>query len=510
MNWLNKVVDEALAAKHGGEIIIESGVSPSGNYHMGYLREIIICDALLQEIKNRGRRGRHIHFVDDLDGFRKVPKDVTAEYEKYLGQPLADMPAPDKSSRSYADFRLDGFFKSLKNLGVEVDVQRSHEKYRTGFFIPAIEKALQNISEVQDILERVSGRKFEEQWSPIQVNEDGYLKKRPFISINTDDKTLKYQDKDGNEQQTSYAKGEVKLDWRIDWPARWWLLKVDIEPSGRDHSTKGGSFDTGTEIIKKIFDAKPPLPLGYNFINRAGDTKKMSASVGTGIDMSEVVEVLPPEIVRYFILRTPPDKLISFDPQLGLTKLLDDYAALLAKPHKTKDEQLLIKLSQVTSEKNTISSIPFTHLVASYQAALKDPDRTIETLSRTEHAKETSSQTEVIKNELHYIDRWLLKWAPEEVKFSLVKTINAADFDDAEKKYLKNLADKISKAPPHADGDWYHKAIYEFGENGSFPKAKLFSTLYKALIGKDYGPRAGWFLSILPKDWLIKRLKLVE
>ena len=32
----------------------------------------------------------------------------------------------------------------------------------------------------------------------------------------------------------------------------------------------------------------------------------------------------------------------------------------------------------------------------------------------------------------------------------------------------------------------------------------MFAALYKALIGKTSGPRAGWFLSILPRDWLAR------
>jgi lysyl-tRNA synthetase class I len=36
----------------------------------------------------------------------------------------------------------------------------------------------------------------------------------------------------------------------------------------------------------------------------------------------------------------------------------------------------------------------------------------------------------------------------------------------------------------------------------------MFTTLYRALIGQTSGPRAGWFLSILPREWLVKRLSL--
>ena len=37
---------------------------------------------------------------------------------------------------------------------------------------------------------------------------------------------------------------------------------------------------------------------------------------------------------------------------------------------------------------------------------------------------------------------------------------------------------------------------------------EILAELYELLIGKNSGPRAGWFLSILPRDWLIKRLKI--
>jgi len=36
----------------------------------------------------------------------------------------------------------------------------------------------------------------------------------------------------------------------------------------------------------------------------------------------------------------------------------------------------------------------------------------------------------------------------------------------------------------------------------------MFEALYRALIGKTSGPRAGWFLSMLPREWLVTRLRL--
>lgn len=508
MQWLNKVVDEIIARKPEGEIIVESGISPSGSYHMGYLREIIICDAVVVELKRRGRDASHIHFVDDLDGFRKVPANLPPEYEKYLGKPLCDMPAPDGSAVSYADYALQDFLNNVEKLGVVIDVQRSHEKYRSGFFTEAIEKTLVRVDDARRILEEVSGRKLDEHWSPIQVNEDGYLKKRPFTGIDTGNKTITYLDKDNNQQSTPYSSGEVKLDWRLDWPARWALIGVDVEPFGRDHATKGGSYDTGKALVEKIFDAPAPLPIGYNFVNRAGDTKKMSASKGNGILMSEVTAVLPAEVARFFILRSPPGNALFFDPEGGVVRLIDEFAELLAKEDKTEDDRQLLELCLNNLPQTTVSPVPFSHLVASYQAALKDEQKTLDVLKRTEYKEVVEQNSQTIVDELHYIGQWLNKWAPDDVKFDLTDHVDPVQFSASERDYMARLAEQIQNAPEGADGEWFHKVVYSFKDQTDLAPKELFTTLYRALIGKDSGPRIGWFLSTLPRDWLVSRLKL--
>jgi len=154
--------------------------------------------------------------------------------------------------------------------------------------------------------------------------------------------------------------------------------------------------------------------------------------------------------------------------------------------------------------------VPFSHLVASYQAALKDPAKTLDIISRTEHSKVAQNQKEIIGAELKFIDQWLQKWAPEDVKFELAKEVKPSDFSEPEQSYLSALAEKIAGAPEDADGDWFHKAIYEFKTTDNLEPQQLFSPLYRALIAKESGPRAGWFLSILPRDWLVRRLRLEE
>ena len=507
MQWLNKIVDDVIAAHPEGEILIESGSSPSGTYHLGHLRELVTCDAILLELRRRGRDARHVQFVDDLDAFRKVPVNLPADYEKYLGYPLCDMPNPE-DDKSMADHFLQGLIDACETLGVDVEYIRAHEQYRAGWYVPAIEQALEHVPEAKHALETVSGRELDEHWSPIQVMEGERLKKRPFVSIDKTAKTLVYRDADDKEQTIAYDKGAVKLDWRLDWPGRWWLQNVAVEPSGRDHMTKGGSYDTGVQIAREVFGSEPPYPVAYDFINMVGDTKKMSASKGTGLDAVQGAKLMPPEVVRYFILGSAPSKRLYFDPIHGVVKLMDEFAEFAAKTDKTDAEQQLWYICTRGMEARNVSQVPFSHLVASYQAALKDADKTLEIIGRTEYKDVVTAEADIIKRELNFIDGWLQTRAPEEVKFELAKQVDATKFTDIQKSFLNELADKIATAPTDADGEWFHKTIYNLKDSSGLEPKELFTTLYQALIAKDAGPRAGWFLSMLPRDWLIQRLRL--
>jgi len=217
---------------------------------------------------------------------------------------------------------------------------------------------------------------------------------------------------------------------------------------------------------------------------------------------------LPAEVVWFFILRYAPDKQLFFDEGETLMRLVDEFGELLAKPAKSDLDKQLIDICLHGIDKPTVSRVPFTHLVASYQAALKDKDKTLEIIGRTEYADVVRDDADIIKAELRFIDAWLDKHAPEEVKFALREAVQADEFSQVERQLLADLADKISEAPDTADGDWFHNAIYSLKDSSGLEPKELFGILYRVLIGKSSGPRAGWFLSILPRDWLVKRLRL--
>lgn len=508
MQWLNSAADELIARHPDGPIVVSSGVSPSGTYHLGTLREVLTAEAIAWELRRRGRQARHLHIVDDLDIFRKVPVNVPPEFKQYLGKPLCDVPAPDGSDKSYADYYLKDLTLAAEKMHLEMEIVRAHKKYREGFFVEAIEKALDKKEDIKNILESISGHAVDENWSPVQVVEDGYLKNRPLVSFDVAGKTLVFKDNNDAERQLSYASGDVKLNWRVDWPARWWLLGVNAEPFGRDHATKGGSYDTGAEIVKEVYGADAPLPLPYDFINRTGDTKKMSKSAGDVITAVELLEVLPAEVVWFFVLRYSPNKQLFFDQGATLIRLVDEFGELMAKTDKEPADKQLLDLCLHGVEQPTISRVPFSLLVASYQAALKDPVKTLEIIGRTEYSENVKADSGIITKELKFIDVWLDKHAPEDIKFELLETVNQGEFTDTERMFLSTLAARVANAPEDADGTWFHQAIYEQKDSSGLAPKELFTVLYRAIIGKQSGPRAGWFLSILPRDWLIKRLRL--
>lgn len=508
MRWLNTIVDQLVAEHPNEEIVVSSGVSPSGTYHLGTLREVLTAEVIAVELTRRGHKARHLHIVDDLDVFRKVPVDIPAEFSQYLGRPLCDVPAPDGSDRSYADFFLADLLDAANKMDLQMEVVRAHEKYRAGNYVSVIETALSHIDEIRQILEEVSGRKLGEEWSPMQIVEPtGLIKTRPFVSIDSNSHTVTYKDANDLEKTTDYSSGSVKLSWRIDWPARWSLLHVNAEPFGRDHATKGGSYDTGVQIARNIFGIEPPVPVPYDFIMRSGETKKMSKSSGDVITAAQLLNILPPEIVWFFILRYAPSKQLFFDSGETLLRLFDEFAELSAKPDKSDSEQQLLDLCLDKVKQPTVSNVPFSHLVASYQAALRDTNKTLEIIARTEYTNTVQNQGDIIRRELKFIDNWLDTSAPEKVVFSLTDAAQSEDFSESEKQLFRLLARKISEAPADADGSWFHDAIYSCRDEVGMQPKEMFSALYRLLIGKTSGPRAGWFLSILPRDWLLARLR---
>lgn len=130
--------------------------------------------------------------------------------------PLCTVPSLEDRYDPWEGFCLKPFLDSVDKIGITMDVVYASDKYRSGFFVPAIERSLSRIDKAKSAIQEVSSRQLDDQWSPIQVMEHGRLKNRLFVSMDSDAKTITYRSQDGSEHTVRYDDGQVKLDWRLD------------------------------------------------------------------------------------------------------------------------------------------------------------------------------------------------------------------------------------------------------------------------------------------------------
>ena len=80
------------------------------------------------------------------------------------------------------------------------------------------------------------------------------------------------------------------------------------------------------------------------------------------------------------------------------------------------------------------------------------------------------------------------------------------ELSDEQKKVLGLIAEWLDKNP-NADGDQIHQAIYDISKENNIGMGKVCQAFYKAMIDKNRGPRAGWFIAMVGSDLVSKRLK---
>ena len=78
---------------------INDSKTPSGRVHVGALRGVLIHDAVYRMLKERNIPVRYLFGVDDYDPLDELPYGKNELFEKYLGMPLCQVPAPPDSAR---------------------------------------------------------------------------------------------------------------------------------------------------------------------------------------------------------------------------------------------------------------------------------------------------------------------------------------------------------------------------------------------------------------------------
>lgn len=499
-HWADAAAEQVLARGVAAPVVA-TGISPSGQFHVGHLREILTGDALARALRERGAAARLVFIADDLDPLRKVsPFLDPAVYAPLVGQSLCDLPAP-QGAKTYANFFLDPFLQALDALRVDVEVLPAHELYAAGKMNDVVLDALDHTREIAKIMKEVTGREVAADWSPWNPRCAACRKITQGRVLKWSRKAATIRSRCGHcgADSDQPIAGAGKLTWRVDWAARWKVLGVTAEPFGKDHASKGGSYDTGARIAREVLEIEPPIPIVYEWIALKGQGD-MSSSKGNVLAVDELLEMAPPEVLRYLVLKNRPGRRIVFDPGTPLLRLVDEVDDASASG---RDDRAL-ELSRAGGFRPV--GVPFHHLVMVTQIAGFDLDRTLALLERGGYGP---LDREVVADRMKMARVWLEKHAPEDVKVQVPETLPEVTRNLApdQKTFLARLAERL---PALSDGDAIQNTIRELAAGPDGPGTpRAFAALYTALLGRDRGPRAGAFIAVLGPDKVAARLRQV-
>ncbi len=490
MHWADVIASELM--RRSEEHRIATGISPSGHIHLGNLREMITADAIRRALIDAGGEANIVYISDDFDPLRKKYPFLPDEYEEYVGMPLCKIPDPEGCHNSYSEHFIQPFLESLEILGIPFELKSAYEMYKEGVYEEKIKTALQRRDEIAKIIAEVTGRELEDDWYPFMplCENCGRISSARVTGFDNDG--VYYTCRCGYSGKASY-RGGGKLTWRVDWAARWEILGITCEPFGKDHAAAGGSYDTGKRIAKEIFNYEPPYPVPYEWVHLKG-VGAMKSSKGIVIPVREMVEVLPPEIVRYILIRVKPERHIEFDPGIGLLDVIEEFE------DRVKERDRSVELSLVGDV--VYSDIPFRHLVVVGQIAKWDLEQVFEILKRTGYQIDEIARKDV-ERRLRYAKNWLEKYAPDRIKFEISDSVSA-EFSEDEREFLRRYAEKLQET---MNPEQIHSLVYEVSREVGIKPAKAFQAIYKAILNKSYGPRAGYFIKSLGIGWVKGRFK---
>ncbi|MGC9504141.1 lysine--tRNA ligase [Baaleninema sp.] len=519
MFWADKI-----AASTQGEQVVNDSKTPSGRVHVGSLRGVIVHDVIYRALKRAEKPVKFLYGIDDYDALDGVPKYLDREkFAPYLGQPLCNVPSPGEGASDYAKYYSSEFFEVFDYLGVRPQIYYLRDLYRQGKLNPYIDRFLQNAHLVREAYKQVSNADRAENWYPFQVICENcgkiattvvsdYNGKEVFYTCKPD--AMSYVEGCGHSGWVSPFDGNGKLPWKVEWVAKWDLLGVTIELAGKDHSQKGGSRDVANAIYRKVYGKKPPYHSPYEFILVGGT--KMSSSKGVGASAKEIAELLPPELLRFLMLRTQPKTAINFSPNYEtITRLFRDYDSAIEKYEKLLEREenpklskdlLALYYSQVGDDVRTYQPFDFSTLISLLQVPHLDIKAEVE-----KRSEKPLSETdwEVVNERIRVAQKWLDDYADPEEKLVLYFDEipeSAGNLEAEQLQYLTQLAENLENLEDW-EGEALQTEIFSTSKALGLAPKKAFPAVYHSFLGKERGPKAGNLLSYLEKSFVVQRLR---
>jgi lysyl-tRNA synthetase class 1 len=518
---------DELAAGFEGPQVVNDSKTPSGTVHIGSLRGVVLHDAIHRALLSAGRPSRFLYGVDDLDPMDSQALLTPDAVQRFMGVPLADVPAPDGSpAPSYARHFVGRLFVgTFAGLGIRPEIYWMSELYRDGTMDPFIRRALDGAETVRQVYLRVSHVERPPGWLPVSIVCEACGRIGTTLATDWDGSTVAYACLPdyvrwavgcGHRGRVAPFAGRAKLPFNVDWAAKWSLFDVSIEGCGKDLATRGGSRDRSDAISRDLFEREPPVNVPYEFLNVGG--RKMSTSKGSGAAAHEMADLLPPDLIRFLFLRHKPRRALEFDPEGdAIPGLFDEFdrvaAATAGRPVRGElppDPERIFEASLVDPDADAATEAArfrpaFRHLTLLVQVPGVDLE---DRVAAEKGAPLDAPERTILEQRVEVARAWLAGFAPERFRVAVQERLPAAVgmLSEAQRLFLADLAEGALDGHP-VGGDAWQDLVYRCGQRRGVSSRDTFAAVYAALLGRENGPRAGWLLASLDAGFVIGRLR---
>ncbi|MEM4255376.1 MAG: lysine--tRNA ligase [Candidatus Norongarragalinales archaeon] len=508
MFWADQIAREAKAYK--GKHVVGDAKTPSGRIHVGSLRGLVIHDLIHKAVLDSGQKSEYVYRFDDFDPMDGFPPDLPESYRKYMGEPLCNIPSPEKGFDSLAQYYALEFKEVFEKLGCNPKIVWASEAYHSGKMNEFVRIALENAEKIREINVRISGAKKQEGWLPINVVCEKCGKIGTTHVTDFDGKTVhyacvgaKYADGCKQDARISPFDGNAKLTWKVEWAAQFKLYEVTIEGAGKDHYASGGARDVSNEITEKVFNYPAPYNFPYEFFLFGG--RKMSSSKGIGLSAKSVSDSLPPELLRFVFTKYKPKTAIEFNPEgETIPRLYDDwdkFSRVYFGKEESRDPDVprIFALSQLHGKPKEHFHPQFSFVAFLVQVPGVDVAKAIE---KHKGAELTKEESEELAERVAYAKLWLEKFADENAKISIAKH---ADWNGVSDKAREALAEYSNYL--NLDESGQSEKVKEICAGHGISVQEFYKAAYRIFISRDKGPKLIPFLNALDKEFVEHRLK---
>jgi lysyl-tRNA synthetase class 1 len=525
--WADAVADEVEARDPEGPIVIKGGISPSGVPHLGNMNEIMRGHFVAEVLRERGRAVRQLFTADDRDPLRGLPRklaDLDGEIAdlgdvdagalgRNLGHPYTDIPDPFGCCVSYAAHFSELILRSAEQLGADVEIVSTSDLYESGALEEPTRRLLADRERAREVLAEYQARVDADYvpFNPVCTNCGKITETVTAVRPEAGEVDYRCTDLEAGEQviegcghEGTATLREGKLPWRFEWPAQWNVLDVDFEPFGKDHAE--GSWPSGQQIARDLLDVEPPVPMVYEWFTLGGEP--FSSSAGNVILVSELLELIEPEVLRYFFAKDPR-KARDLD-RSRIDRLVAEFDRLerVARGEREADpaeRAFAERVYPFLVEDPDAERLRIPYTFAAVLGMTDDRDLRIEMARNEEHLSPDASDR-AIERALERVER-ARTWAERmdnEYNYRIQADLPDVEVDAATAAALDDLADFVAAG---RDGEAIQAEIYETAKRHDLDVGAFFGAGYELFFGQDSGPQLGPLLGSLDREFVVRRLR---